>query len=105
MGFERHRERTPDRTQFAGECQLSGEFVGLHQSARNLPGRRKDSQRDRQVETTGFLAQISRREIDGDSARRELKLRILNSSAHAVAAFFDLCLRKTDQIESRQSAR
>ena len=48
---------------------------------------------------------LSRGKVDGDPARREVELRVLQCGAHAVAAFLDLGLREADEVERGQSPR
>jgi hypothetical protein len=74
---ERHRQRAAHRTQFAGERELAGELLACECFGCDLPARRKDSERDRQVEAARVLGQLGRREIDGDAPRGKLEVRVI----------------------------
>ena len=88
-GAARHGERTAHGTQRARQGQLSGELAMQQRLSRNLPARRQDTERDRQVEAPRFLRQIRRREVDGDTANRELETTVLKCGANALTAFPD----------------
>ena len=99
-----HRQRATDRAQLAGQSELTRELVLVESMARNLFGCNQYADRDRQVEAAGLLRQIRGRKIDGDTSRsRKAELRVLQRRANALAAFLDLDLRKSDEIECRQT--
>ena len=54
---------------------------------------------DGQIDAARFLGKIGRREIDGDLARGELELRVLQRSTHAIARFAHFGIRKSDEVE------
>ena len=101
---QHHRQGPADRSQRAAERQLAGEFVQRERVRWDLTRRREDADRDRQVETAGFLGQVRGSEVDGDLAGRELELRVLQRRAHTFTRFFDLGVGQTHKIECRQPA-
>ena len=70
----RHGQRTADRSQVAGERQFAREFIVGQLMRRDLAGRGQDAERDRQIEASGFLAQVRRRQVDRHLARRKLRI-------------------------------
>jgi hypothetical protein len=103
MRLERHRQRSTDRPQFAGQCQLARELVGSECRRRNLPRCCQDPERDRQIESARLLGQVGGGEIGCDPACRKLEMRVLQCGTHAVPTFLDLGLRKTHKVARRQA--
>ena len=101
---EHHRERTAHRAELARQRELARELVAIECSGRDLAARREDAQRDRQVEAAALFRQVGRREVDGDLARREIEVRVLQRGAHAVARLADLGLGQPDDVDRRQPA-
>src|SRR5258708_6742246 len=71
-----HGERTVDGAQFAGQCEFTGEFIVDKIIARNLSGSGEYPQRDRQVEASAFLGQISGSQVHGNAARGKVETAI-----------------------------
>ncbi len=66
---------------------------------RNGADRRHQPERDWQVVVAAFLRQIGRREIDGDTARRQREPRGYQRRAYPLARFGDSLVRQADDIE------
>jgi hypothetical protein len=98
-----HGERAAHRAQVAGEREFAGEFVGIQPGRLDLFRGDQDAERDRQVETAGFLGQVGRGEVHGDAPLRELEAAVLDRGAHAVAGFLDFGVGQADQGEGRQA--
>ena len=86
------------------ERQLAKEFMALQQGARNAVVGSQDAQRNRQVETTTILGQVSRSEPDRHLALRILKLAIEYGGAYPVACFANGGFRQADNRGARQAA-
>src|SRR5205085_12677845 len=102
--FESHRQRAANRPQVPSQRELAGEFVAPERLGRNLAGGGKDAECDGQIEAAGFLRQVGRREIDGYFSGRKVEARVLQGCSNAIAAFLDLGLGQSDQIECRKPA-
>jgi hypothetical protein len=71
--------------------------------ARHLPRRGEHGERDRQVEAGALLPQLRRREVDGDSAARELELGGRDPAADALARLVQRLVGEPDDRERRYS--
>jgi hypothetical protein len=68
------------------ERQLAEEHDLGNMPALDGTGRRQDAERDREIERGAGLADIGRREVDGDPVRRELEPRVADRAADTIAA-------------------
>ncbi len=68
------REHAADRTHTPVERELTERRMAGERSGGDLPRRRQDRERDRQVEAGALLAQARRREVDGDAPDGPLEL-------------------------------
>lgn len=98
------RQYAVNRAQLAGQGQFAKEFMALQQGARNAVVGSQDAQRNRQVETTTILGQVSRSEPDRHLALRILKLAIEYGGAYPVACFANGGFRQADNRGARQAA-
>src|SRR5947208_3392197 len=62
--------------------------------------RQDDGDCDRQVQRRAFLAQLGRREADGEARARIVQAAVLDRRAHALARLFDSRRRKPDETKS-----
>ena len=81
----RGRQGTIDGAQLTGQRQLADELVVGQGLAVDLTAGGQDAECDRQVEAATLLGQVGRGQIDGDAARRVIKLRAEDGRAHPVA--------------------
>ena len=81
------------------ERELSDRSVALEAVGRDLARGRKDSKRDRQVEVRALLAEIGRREVDGDPAPGPLELGGGNAAADAVLRLLAGAIGEPDDRE------
>ena len=65
------------------------EFTLVQRFDGDLAARRENTERDRQIESAGFLGQIGGSEVDRDAPDREVEVAVLQGGAHALAAFAD----------------
>ena len=77
---------------------------------RDLPalddsGRREDPERDRRIERGARLADVRRREVDGDAMRRKLESGVADRGTNPVAALADARVGKADHRERREAER
>ena len=72
---------------------------------RDRADRRHQAERDRQVVVAAFLGQVGRREVDGDSPRRQRKPRGDQRRAHPLARLGDRLVRQADNGKRRQPGR
>ena len=72
-GLQRRGERAAGAAQRAVERELSDELVFAEPIVAELPGRREDPDRDREIVPASVLGEVGRREVDGDTAPRELE--------------------------------
>jgi hypothetical protein len=91
-----HRQRAANRTQLSGKRQLSRELVAVQLLGRDLAGRGQDTERDGQIEAARFLRQVSRRQVDGDAARRHLEAYVLQGGADPVFCLAHLGVGQAD---------
>jgi hypothetical protein len=99
---QHHRERAANGAQLAGQRQLAREFMAREGRSGNLSAGGEDAERDGQVEASGFLRQVGRRQVHRHLPRGKLELRVLQRSTHAVARFAHLRLGQADQVHARQ---
>ncbi len=88
----------------SSESSPSSTIVG-DVPARDETRRRKDAQRDRQVERRSGLADVGRAEVDGDAVRRELEAGVADRAADAVAALPHAGVRQADHPKAGQAER
>ena len=69
------------------------------------PEARQDAERDRQVEGGAHLAQVGRREVDGDARGRVVQAAVPDRALHPVAALAHRGIRQADHGEHRQAVR
>jgi len=69
-----------------------------------LPRRREDRERDRQVEARSLLAQLRRSEVHRDPAERPLELGAVDPGADALLRLLAGAVGKPDDRESRHAA-
>ena len=93
-----HGAKTAVQAQFAHRRQGTATVAAVL----DLSGREKKGERDGQVEGGAFFAQVGRREIDRDAARRELEARVDDRRAHALAALLHRGVREPDDAERRR---
>ena len=67
--------------------------------------RREDAERDRQIERRAGLADVGRRQVDGDAVRRKLEAGVADRAAHAIAALAHAGVGQADHRERRQAER
>ena len=67
--------------------------------------RGEDAERDRKIEGRAGLADVGRREVDGDAMGRKLEAGIADCAAYAVAAFADAGVGQADHREHRHAER
>ena len=101
---QRRRQYPAHPAQFTTERQFTKEFILIQPGAVDLPGGGQDAQRNRQIETSAFLGQIRRGQVDGDATDREFKLAVEDCAAHAILAFLHRRFRQPDDGQPRQPA-
>jgi len=89
--------------QCAIQCQLTEKLVFAHVCRWQLIRSNQYAQRNRQVETPAFLGQVCGRQVDGDTAVRELETGVEQGAAHPILAFPYCCLGHADNVESGQA--
>ena len=77
-------ERSPDRPHPAVQGQLAHGGVRPERARRKLVRGGEDGQRNRQVEAGALLAQVGRRQVDGDAPERPLQLGRDDTAADAL---------------------
>ena len=82
-----------------------GAPISANMPALDDTGRRQDAQRDREIERGAGLADIGRREVDGDPVRRELEPGVADRALHAIAALRTLASGRPDHRERRHAER
>ncbi len=70
----------------------------------DLPRRRQHRERDRDVEARALLAQVGRREVDGDSTERPFELGARDTAPDALLRLLARLVGKTDDRERRHAA-
>jgi hypothetical protein len=93
----------PAPPQLSAQRQLAGEFVTIELPDRDLFRRRQNPQCDGQIETTAFLRQLRRRQIDRDASRRKFETAIEDRGANTLAALLHLGFGQPDNSEGRQA--
>ena len=98
---QRHRQRAADRRAARRSAPARRRIRSAASALRgNLARGGEDAERDRQVEAARLLRQVGGREVDGDLARRELELRVLQRGAHAVARLAHLGVGQADEVNA-----
>jgi hypothetical protein len=99
-----HGQRTSNRPQVSAEGQLTRQRQAFKVGQGALAHRRQDAHRDGQVETTGFLGQVSRGQVDGDApVVRERQPGARQRRPHALSCLLDFGVGQADQGEGRQA--
>jgi len=80
-----NRKGPPHRADGAIETELSRDRVAGEHVALDLTACSEDRRGECEVEAGAGLAQVSRRQIDGDAAKREVELRVQERGPHALA--------------------
>ncbi len=97
-----HRQDPGHRADLAAERQLAdhrpADAVGP-----DLLRAEQDPQRDREIERGARLAQLGRREVDGDAAWRVLEAGVAQRAADPFASFLERRVGKADDREPGQS--
>ena len=93
-------EDAADAPQPPVERELADRGGALERAARELLRRREQRERDRQVEAGALLAQLGRREVDRDAARREVQLGGGDPAANALARLLAGAVGEPDDREA-----
>ena len=93
-------EDAADPAQPAVERELADRGGALERAARKLLRRSEERERDRQVEAGTLLAQLRRREVDGDPPRREAQLGGGDPGANALTGLLASTVGKPDDREA-----
>ena len=96
-----HDQRSPDRPHPAVERQLADGGVRPERARRNLVRGGEDGERDRQVEAGALLAQVGRRQVDGDAPERPLQLGRDDAAANALLRLLAGAVGQPDDGEGR----
>jgi hypothetical protein len=96
------REHTSDSAQPAVERELADRGSSLERAARQLLRRGKKRERDGQVEPGSLLAQLGRREVDGDAPLREVQLGGGDPRADALTGLLARAVGEADDREAGQ---
>ena len=91
--------------QLARERQFARELVRPQSRLGQLATGRENAERNRQVETTGCLRQVSGRQIDRDAPRRKFEPAVLQCRAYPLPAFLDFGVGQTHQRQAREPVR
>ncbi len=97
------RQTAADRPDGAVETELAAEDPSLEAVRRQLPMRRQQRQRDRQVEVIAGLAQVRRRQVDDLEPRLQAKAAVAHRRAHPLAALAHGGVRQADDVHSGQA--
>jgi hypothetical protein len=93
-------EDTTDPSQATVEGQLADGGGPLERTARHLLRSSEQRQRDRQVESGTLLAQLGRRKVDRDAARRKVQLGRGNPAADPLARLLAGAVGEPDDREA-----
>src|SRR5438128_1675197 len=94
-----HLERCVTVERELADCCMPGQAA-----ARQLVGRGEDGERNRQVESRAFLAQIGGGEVDDEAATGPVELGGLDAAANPFLCFLAGAVREADDPERRDSA-
>ena len=97
---DRHRQHAANRLNRSVERQLAEQDDAVDQARLDNAARRKHAKRDREVVGRPGLANVGRRQVDGDAMPRKLESRIADGRPNAIPAFADAGVRKTDHREN-----
>lgn len=102
-GRHRHRQHTANRL----DATVQGEFphveIALGPLDGDHPGGGQQTDRHRQVEGRAILADIGRRQVNGDPAVGKIVAGVFDSGFDAVLAFLDRAFRQADRGKLRQT--
>ena len=101
-GARGHRQHAPSRSDRAVERQRADQQMSST-SRRRGPAAASTPSAIGRSNVRAFLADVGRREVDGDSMRRKLEAGIANRAADAIAALADAGVGEADHVEGRQS--
>ena len=99
------RERAADRPHAAVERELAGDRDAGEMVLQRMAGRGEERERDRQIVGGAFLAEVRRREIDGDAAGRDLEAGVAERRADAILALADARVGEPDGLRVRDAGR
>ncbi len=102
-GLQRHSECAAHLPHLAGKRKLAGKFVARERFGCQLPARRKQAERDRQIKAAGILGQIRRCQVNGDATGREFEPGVIQRRPHAILGLAHLGVGQPDNVECRQA--
>ncbi len=108
IGGNGRRERARDGAQGTIEAHLANHQIAVEEILRQDAQGCEHGQRDRQVIVAAFLRQVGGREVDGKSLARQRQAHGEECRPHALAAFHDRLVGKSDDVElhlARQELR
>jgi len=104
LGRNRHREDAVHAPRRSVESELPSDGVAVEKATVDLPRRRQDPDRDREIESRALLPDVGRRKVHRDALDRKREPRVPDRRRDPVASLPHRAVAEADRRERREPA-